>query len=127
MTPASRSVLLYGKDRRLLENRRLMLQVAGIHVTLAVTPAEAETVIVNEPNTLLVLCHSLTVEECQSALKLAYSCRPGSKNLVLSAGFPVGKLEAEDELLSSYDGSAILIATIDRLLKANRARRITPR
>jgi len=50
---------------------------------------------------------------------MAHSHRRGSKNLVLSAGLPVCKSDREDELLSSFDGPRTLIATIDRMLKAN--------
>jgi len=119
MKSSSNPVLVYGKDLLLMETRRLMFQAAGFHATTAFTLAEAEAVLLYEPETLLVLCHTLTAARCEAALHMAYSHRHGSKSLVLSAGLPVCKLDREDELLSSFDGPRTLIATIDRMLKAN--------
>jgi len=102
-----------------METQKLMVRAAGFHATAAFTLAEVEAVLTKDPETLLVLCHTLTVAQCEAALNMAYSHRRGAKNLVLSAGFPVCKLEREDELLSSFDGPRTFIATIDRMLKAN--------
>lgn len=85
--------------------------------------ADAEKITVIQPTGLLILCHSLSVEECAKALSMAHSRQPEMRNLVLTAATPVCKLGQNDELMSSFDGPKALIATANRLVRSNSARR----
>jgi DNA-binding NtrC family response regulator len=117
------SILIYGRDADLLETRRLVLQQAGFQAWTVTNLADADKVMITQPSGLLILCHSLSVGECEKALAMSHSRQPGMKNLVLMGTLPVCKLGQNDELMSSFDGPKALIATVSRLLKSNSATR----
>jgi DNA-binding response OmpR family regulator len=117
------SILIYGRDYDLLETRRLVLQKAGFQAWTVTNLADAEKITVTQPSDLLILCHSLSVEECEKALAMSHSRQPGMKNLVLMGAAPVRKLGQNDELMSSFDGPKALIATVNRLLRCNSSTR----
>jgi DNA-binding NtrC family response regulator len=112
-------ILIYGRDYDLLETRRLVLQKAGFQARTVTNLAEAEKIAVRQPSDLLILCHSLSVEECEKALAMSNSRQPGMKNLLLMGTTPVCKLGQNDELMSSFNGPKALIATVNRLIGCN--------
>jgi hypothetical protein len=93
-----------------------VLQKAGFQAWTVTNLADAEKITVTQPSDLLILCHSLSVEECEKALAMSHSRQPGMKNLVLMGTTPVCKLGQNDELMSSFDGPKSLIATVNRLI-----------
>ena len=111
------SILLYGWDERLLETRRLVLERAGFQVWTVKSLADAEKLIAAHPPALLLLCHSLSVRDCEKALEMAHLLLPTMKCLVLTAGTPVCKLSEGDEVYSAFEGPGNLVAMIERLLK----------
>ena len=115
------SVLVYGRDKGLLETRRLVLETAGFKTHTVESLAEAEKSTVAHPEGLLVLCHSLSLEECQDALLMAHSRQPGRKRLIMTAGTAVPPLGDEDELLTAFHGPKTLVDTVRKLLEQNRA------
>jgi DNA-binding NtrC family response regulator len=115
---APHSILIYGRDHELLETRRLVLQRAGFQARTVTNLANAEKVSISQSNGLLILCHSLSVEDSEKALAMAHSRQHGMKTLVLMGTAPVCKLGQNDELMSSFDGPQALIATVTRLLGA---------
>ena len=82
------SILIYGRDDDLLETRRLVLQQAGFQAWTVTNLADAEKITIMRPGGLLILCHSLSIEECEKALAMAHSRQAGMRNLVLMGTTP---------------------------------------
>ncbi len=109
------TILIYGRDYDLLETRRLVLQKAGFQAWTVTNLTDAEKITVTQPSGLLILCYSLSMEECEKALAMAHSRQPAMKSLVMMGNMPVCRLGQNDELMSSFDGPKALIATVNRL------------
>jgi hypothetical protein len=114
--PSQASILLYGRDEQLLQSRQLLLQRGGYEVWVATGLAEIDVVSRLERIDLLILCHSLTLEECGRALAFGQSRWPFMKSLILSA---VGSWSEAGELPQVFDttlGPERLLSTLSRLL-----------
>ena len=82
--PASRCVLVYGHDGRLLDTRRLVLSAAGLHVLTAARPEEAERLLMQQPVDLLLLCHTLSETERDAMLSDSRARWPQMKLLLVT-------------------------------------------
>ena len=116
---AQLSILIYGRDHGLMDTRRWVLELAGYRVFTAQSLVEAGKIATLEPISLLLLCHTLSVEDCQMALELADSVRPGMKRLLMTASKPRGLQESHDRILSAFDGPRALIAAVRELLASS--------
>ena len=116
--PSSGYILIYGYDIDLLHTRRLVLQQAGFNVDVLTRLKDVEEIAATHEADLLILCHSLSPDECKKALKLAHSRQRALKCLVLVTRAPVCRLGEGDELLSSFDGPGALVSAVTKLLHA---------
>ncbi len=108
-------ILVYGRDPILLDARRWVLERAGHRVLTAQTLMEAECIASTEPISLLVLCHSLTVRDCQDALTAVGKVRPELRRLLITANTPVCDHGHHDRVLSAFDGPKALVAAVQEL------------
>lgn len=78
-------ILVYGRDRKLLETRCLVLESTGgtVHATTKIL--EAERILRDEHPDLLVLCYTLTAADRAEILESAQQFCPGIRTLVLTA------------------------------------------
>jgi hypothetical protein len=113
-------ILLYGRDTRLLESRQLVLQRAGYEVWIALGLAEIDAISQVEVVDLLILCHTLTVEECGRALFFSQSRWPLMKSLVLSALGSWCEGGEPDQVFDSVQGPAKLVAILSHLFSEER-------
>jgi len=116
--PSPGSILIYGYDIDLLDTRRLVLEQAGFNVEVLTRLTDLEEMASAHEADLLILCHSLSSRECESALKLAHSGQRALKCLVLVTGGPVCRLWEGDELLNSFDGPGALVSAVTKMLPA---------
>src|SRR5260370_6708317 len=79
------SLVLYGRKQRLLDTRRRLLQEAGYQVWTAGQIPDVFSIITEERIDVLILCHTLSPEECEWALAFADVQSPPMKSIVLSA------------------------------------------
>ena len=79
------SILIFGRDPRLLETRRLILERCGYVVWTAGELATATLILAREDIRLLILCHTIAKEDCGLALALAHRAL-ATQCLVLTAG-----------------------------------------
>jgi hypothetical protein len=107
---------LYGHDSRLLETRQWVLEASGYQVWIGTALAEIERMISIREFHLIVICHSVSAEECGRVLSLARSRLPMIKGLVLFTNIPTSSLEVDGELLYAMDGPAKLVARVARLV-----------
>ncbi len=112
---SSSSILVYGRDQRLLETRSWVLEQAGFHVQTAMALGEAEQVMGNEPVEVVVLCHTLSSSERVEALAAARRLRPGVQRMVMTADALTLPEDGQEETLSVYDGPRQLIRSVQQL------------
>ncbi|MGI4826896.1 MAG: hypothetical protein ACRYFU_01695 [Janthinobacterium lividum] len=112
---APTSVLVYGRDSSLLDTRRWVLERAGYRVLTVQTLAEAKHLAATEPVSILLLCHSLSVQDCEDALAVADSIRPEIRRLLITANTYLCTVRDEDFILSAFDGPRALIAAFQEL------------
>jgi DNA-binding response OmpR family regulator len=79
------SILLFGRNTRLLETRKMVLESVGYRVYLASDLSTASYMLREAEIDLLILCHSLPMEERGRALAVTYHW-PMMRSLVLTAG-----------------------------------------
>ena len=77
------SVLIYGHDARLLESRKWVMQSWGYRALSIRSIAALNRVPLTPPIDLLVLCHTLSAKECESAIAHARLRWPNVKELAL--------------------------------------------
>jgi hypothetical protein len=70
------AILIYGHDTMLLETRRMVLENDGFHTWTAENSMDVAEAITSDRIEVLILCHSLTFEECQQAHFLGCSQWP---------------------------------------------------
>jgi len=110
------SILIVGHDEHLLSTRQWVLQTRGYQVLTVQQPEAVQEVPLSAPMRLVVLCHTLTEEEKQSAGSIAAERWPGVKLLALAgeAGrHPTGLL---GQLLHTMDGPAKLLSMVTNLV-----------
>ena len=108
-------ILVYGQDSALLETRKLVLEHAGFDVTVAVEMQAAKEKLAARTFDLFILCHSLSLRNCEEALALTHSLPPGMKNLILSTALSGCSGGAGDVTLSAFADPRTLIETVSQL------------
>lgn len=109
------SILVYGRDQRLLETRSWVLEHAGYRVFQAADLQEAETRAEAEPLDVAVICHTLSAEECRAALRMLRRLRPEVQRLVMTASATAAQEGQQEAVLSAYEGPLGLLKTVGRL------------
>jgi hypothetical protein len=89
------SILLCGQDSLLLQTRQWVLEAAGYQVRT--TTEFSEVALESDPVDLLILCHSLSLEECGRAFALASTRWPKIRCIVL----PEGASACSEQMLCS--------------------------
>lgn len=107
---------MYGHDRGLLDTRRLVLKRAGFKVCISANVAEVEQVIGTENPDLLILCHSVPLEDCEHIFTISRRIRPQMARLVLTAFRTSCPEELAEEVMNSQDGPAALVKSVTKVL-----------
>lgn len=116
--PKSASLLIFGRDPRLLETREWVLKAAGHRVWTAANLSDVIDIASREKIDLLILCHTLSIEECRRAHALSYPGFPTMKSLTLTRGESGCQQELLSEVLDAMEGPAKLISKVARLVGA---------
>ena len=111
-------ILVYGSDPLLVDTRTMVLEKAGYAVFTAREASDVERIVLSQKISLIVLCHTLSSEKCETALELAESRRPAIRSLVLTAGTTPCSERSQDAVLSAFDGPRRLVETVENLLQA---------
>jgi hypothetical protein len=114
--PSSPAVLIYGQDQQLLDTRQWILEGAGYRVWSRTEISGIAHVIAYHQIDLLILCHSLSRDECESALVLARYESPLMKTLVLTADQCEYQAKLTSEVLDIRQGPTKLIAEVGKLI-----------
>ena len=116
----SSSILVYGCDLTLLETRSWLLERAGFEVLQAKELSEAKQIVSTQSIHLLLLCHSLSVEDCQSILEAADTLQPTMKRLVMTANRELCSRGEAEPQLSAFAGSRALLIAVEEILADQR-------
>jgi DNA-binding NtrC family response regulator len=112
------SILVFGQDAQLLETRRWLLDAAGFQVRTTGDYPEVVRILDAASPRLLILCHTLSSEECGRVL--ASANRPhGLKILALTAGKCGCHDLMQTESLEAMEGPAKFVSTVDKLIRAS--------
>jgi hypothetical protein len=107
-------VLCISRDPRLLESRHLVLARKYETVTVG-SVEEMSSLPASGQFDVIVLCHSLSSEECEVSAELVRVRWPNAKIVALSVEQD-GCFDGADEIVRGLDGPRVLLGTIDHLL-----------
>lgn len=113
----STSILVYGHDATLLSTRSQVLEHAGFRVLQAFAVGEVEVIVGQHEISLLLVCHSVPLQDCSAAINLCAEIAPGMKVLCVRAGKPT----CSEPSVSAFDGPGRLIEEVTRLQKTSEA------
>jgi CheY-like chemotaxis protein len=94
------AILSAGRDRPLLFTRNRVLEEAGYSVTPATTAAETVERFFEGDFDLIILCHSIPIEERERIATLAHNHSPSTPVIVL-ADLPTRRFEFGDMTVDS--------------------------
>lgn len=113
------SVLSFSRDPTLLMTRTLLLQRAGCKVLSASNIPEFRACLLSQPFDLILLCQSISGEECESAAEFAREYAPSARLLLMFTR--VGKCMPDhaDVLLDAHAGPKVFLETAQRMLASS--------
>lgn len=115
--PRPPNILLFGVDPQLMETRRMVLVKAGFRVHTALRMAEFERAGDQASPDVVVLCHTLSEEDCVVALDIAERQWPAARRLVLVAGNQSIPERARKYAWEAAEGPARLVAQVGQLAR----------
>lgn len=115
----SHSIVIYGRDPRLIETRIKILERADFDVEGVMDLPHLKERLTTRETGLLVLCHSLTTQERRAALQVERSMRPDMKVIVMSEPNSNHFFLPEEIVLPAHAGPRMLVETAQRLLAAS--------
>jgi hypothetical protein len=110
------SVVLFGRDVHLLESRKWVLQSWGYRALSIKRLADLDRVPLTPTVHLLVLCYTLSPEECTDAIARAKLRWPGVKGLALVRHAPPEPAQVFDPVLHIPDAPARLARMVGELV-----------
>ena len=110
------SVLSFSRDATLLMTRTLLLQRAGCTVVGASNLTEFRALLRSQPFELILLCQSISAEECDAAASYGREYAPSARLLLMFTR--IGKCipDQADVLLDAHAGPKIFLETAQRML-----------
>jgi hypothetical protein len=104
-------LLIYGNDLVLLQTRQWVLERerGNFEVVLAETAAEVASILASRTVTLLILCHSLSLEDCRTALAVLEALSAQTQRLLLQGSFSQALALYRHEVLDPFEGPVALI------------------
>jgi hypothetical protein len=120
MHSSQTSIVICGRDSLLLDTRKWVLERAGTRVFTATDLSDFGRIPSDVSIDLVILCHSLTKEQCSRALALAGTYWPQAQSLVLISGQSGCYTGATKQVADAAQGPANLLHTVTELLGAAR-------
>lgn len=111
--PTPASVLVFSRDPQLLHTRSLILQNVGCTVYPASSLADVHRWLSEPHLDVLLLCHTLTAEDCDQAALLVHAKWPAVQVVSLFAGMS-GCVSVADAAIDATDGPIKLIKTVQK-------------
>jgi DNA-binding response OmpR family regulator len=112
----TKAILIYGNDPQLVKTRQWVLEVCGYEVWGASNFSTAQRTIQANRIDLLMLCHSLSNEECGRAITIFKPLWPRMKIMVLTAEFLDRHSQLSIQIFDTMDGPVKLVSTLEKLI-----------
>ena len=109
-------IIVYGEDRGLLESRTWVLQRAGLNASRAHSLDEVEELMRGQSFALVVLCHTLSLEQRERVLKRIQLAGPHIWALILDTHHDSAS-SSQYARLSPTTGPQAMIHTITDLIE----------
>jgi DNA-binding NtrC family response regulator len=109
-------ILIFGRDSTLLETRGWLLERTGALVLTATSLTETKEIAAKHSISLLVICHSVSPEDCEQLLLAIEQLQPNVKKLLMTANTSLSPLGQGERTLSAFEGPAALLGTVRALL-----------
>ena len=109
------SILIYGRDARLLDSRGWLLEASGYRVQAAHEMAEVQRALEAGKFDLLILCHSLSIEERGWSIATCQAAGPGMRCLFLTTHGTVID-QVQQDVLSTADGPAKFLKGVEEVV-----------
>ena len=116
--PAQPVIVVYGHDQSLLDTRTWVLEGAGYQVSQASEFSELERAAGSQVVGLVVMCHTLTPEQCDETRASLQNYRPSIKRLLITANRPIAIQAVGEPTISAFDGPRALIDMVAKVLSA---------
>lgn len=110
------SILCFGSDPTLVRTRQQIFQRAGFITRIAESKQELSRCFAQYAFNILVICHSVSTEECDAAKQLAHSQKALTLVLVLDRGAHTCNADAKDAMFQTTLGPEALLRAISQLL-----------
>jgi len=112
-------ILLFGNDSHLLESRQWVFESAGYEVYAATSFLALDHILANHPGSLpidlMILCHSLSTEECNRARSLALARFPKMEVVILAVHSCVSHTIEGDMVVDTAEGPRTLLENVEDL------------
>jgi CheY-like chemotaxis protein len=115
------SIIVCGRDPQLVETRRWILEQSGANVLTAADPAELAAIGPQEPVDLIILCHSLSAEQCDRAISVCATRWPQAQSLLLVQGQGGRDRAGSDAIFDTTRGPALLLQAVTVLVAHEQA------
>ena len=119
------SILVYGRDSQLLETRQWVLERAGYRVATVTELSDIAQLVFLEQIRLLILCHTLSIEDCGGAVALVHIRWPQITTVVLIAGQSGCWSASSSEVVDAREGPVKLLNTVAKLVSSEPAMQLT--
>jgi len=113
---ATKSILVYGKDEALLGTRTMVLENAGFRVLSTFDYTDVEAIFRSGDVALVVICHSVSREDCEAVLTLASDRNQTVNTLVLTTSTSQHTEKSPGAILHALDGPRKLVEIVQHLL-----------
>jgi DNA-binding NtrC family response regulator len=114
--PTAASVLVFGRDYQLVHTRGLILEKAGFRVRTASSLPDIQQLLSEPAMDVMLLCHSLSTQECNEALVLTHERWPRIQTIALVSGSSDCGSQSVDTVIEATDGPAKLITAVRKRL-----------
>ncbi len=116
--PAQPIIVVYGHDPTLLDTRTWVLERAGYRVLQASQFSELEQAADSLSVDLVVMCHTLTPQQCEEARASLQRQQPATKRLLITTNRLFSLQAMGEPVISAFDGPRALIDVIEKVLSA---------
>lgn len=110
-------IVHYGRDLSLLQTRGKVLETAGFSVSSTQEPAEVDALLGGHMPEMLVLCHSLPLDQREAVLQQMRSRWPRMKSLLVAKNSTQVCREPV-EMVHNSEGPWALVLRVKDLLRA---------
>jgi DNA-binding response OmpR family regulator len=109
---APASVLVFGRDHQLVHTRSLILEKAGFRVLTASSLPDIQRLLSEPTMDVMVLCHSLSPQDCNDALRITHERWPHIQTVALVSGSSNCGSQVADTVMDATDGPVKLISAV---------------